>query len=211
MSTQFYTPDDQATIRQETPRIEDWNARTAPIAPQRNRPQRNRPQHNRPQHNSRSVGVGVDAGKLWAGGAATAVVTGLVALVGVLVSRWIFHLPVLAPSQDGAYGDVRTTALIVIAMVAAVVATGLVHLLMLGTLRPLMFFGWIWALFTTITVIYPFSTTASLDAKIATAVVNLAICVVASTLIGGVAARSIPEPTPTRRSSLPSGDYAAYR
>jgi hypothetical protein len=196
MSTQFYTPDDQATIRQETPRTEDWNARTAPITP---------------ANTARRVGVGVDAGKLWAGGAATAVVTGLVALVGVLVSRWLFHLPVLAPSQDGAYGDVRTTALIVIAMVAAVVATGLVHLLMLGTLRPLLFFGWIWALFTTITVIYPFSTTASLDAKIGTAVVNLAICVVACTLVGGVASRSIPEPTPTRRTSVPAYDHTLYR
>jgi hypothetical protein len=196
MSTQFYTPDDQATIRQETPRTEDWNARTAPITP---------------ANTARRVGVGVDAGKLWAGGAATAVVTGLVALVGVLVSRWLFHLPVLAPSQDGAYGDVRTTALIVIAMVAAVVATGLVHLLMLGTLRPLLFFGWIWALFTTITVIYPFSTTASLDAKIGTAVVNLAICVVACTLVGGVASRSIPEPTPTRRTSVPSYDHTLSR
>ena len=196
MSTQFYTPDDQATIRQDTPRIEDWNAPTSPIAP---------------ATTARLVGVGVDAGKLWAGGAASAVVTGLVALVGVLVSRWLFHLPVLAPSQDGAYGDVRTTALIVIAMVAAVVATGLVHLLMLGTLRPLLFFGWIWSLITTITVIYPFSTTASLDAKIGTAVVNLAICVAAATLVGGVATRSIPEPVPARRNSPPAYGHAAYR
>ena len=196
MSTQFYTPDDQATIRQDTPRIDDWNAPMTPIAP---------------ANTGRRVGVGVDAGKLWAGGAASAVVTGLVALVGILVSRWLFHLPVLAPSQDGAYGDVRTTALIVIAMVAAVVATGLVHLLMLGTLRPLLFFGWIWTLITTITVIYPFSTTASLDAKIGTAVVNLAICVAAATLVGGVATRSIPEPVPARRNSPPAYDHAAYR
>jgi hypothetical protein len=197
MSTQFYTPDDRATARQDsTTRIDNWNARTAPFTP---------------QNTIRRVGVGVDAGKLWAGGAASAVVTGLVALVGVLVSRWIFHLPVLAPSQDGAFGDVRTTALIVIAMVAAIVATGLVHLLMLGTLRPLLFFGWIGALFTAITVMYPFSTTASLDAKIGTAVVNLAICVAACTLVGGVASRSVPEPVPTRRSdSLPSRDYPTY-
>jgi hypothetical protein len=140
----------------------------------------------------RNVGVGVDARKLWAGGAASAVVAGLVALVGVLVSRWLFKVPVLAPRQDGAYGDVRTTALILATMAAALVATGLVHLLMLGTLRPLLFFGWIVALVTTITVIFPFSTTAALDAKIATAVVSLAIGVATGTLVGGVAARSVP-------------------
>ena len=114
------------------------------------------------------------------------------ALVGVLVSRWLFKVPVLAPRQDGAYGDVRTTALIVMAVAAAIVATGLVHLLMLGTLRPLMFFGWIVALVTTIAVIFPFNTTAALDAKVATALVYLAIGIAVGTLVGGVAARSIP-------------------
>jgi hypothetical protein len=104
MSTQFYTPGEQATSP-----MEGWN--------------------DRPR---RRIGVGVDARKLWAGGVASAVVAGLLALVGVLVSRWLFNLPVLAPRQDGAYGDVRTTALILAAMAAALAATGLVHLLMLG-------------------------------------------------------------------------------
>lgn len=177
MSTQFHTPGQQATRRPDNTRI----ATTAPIR-----------RAIAPAGAGRSIGVGVDAPKLWAGGAVSALITGLVALVGVLVSRWLFKLPVLAPRQDGAYGDVRTTALIVVAVAAAIVATGLVHLLMLGTLRPLMFFGWIVALVTTIAVIFPFSTTAVLDAKIATALVNLAIGIAVGTLVGGVAARSIP-------------------
>ena len=86
----------------------------------------------------------------------------------------------------------RTTALILVAVAAAIAATGVVHLLMLGTLRPLLFFGWIVALVTTIAVIFPFSTTAALDAKIATALVNLAIGVTIGALVGGVATRSIP-------------------
>ncbi len=113
------------------------------------------------------------------------------ALVGVLACRWLFSLSVLAPRQDGAYGDVRTTALILVAFVAALAATGLMHLLMLGTLRPRLFFGWIVALVTTIAAIFPFSTTAPLDAKIATALVNLAIGVVIGALVSGVAARSV--------------------
>jgi hypothetical protein len=177
MSTHYYTPDDQATTQQDT-RIEGWHATVRPTTPEGSR---------------REVGVGVNARTLWAGGAASTVVVGLLALVGVLVSRWLFNLPVLAPRQDGAYGDVRTTALILVAMAAALAATGLVHLLMLGTLRPLMFFGWIVGLVTTIAVAFPFSTTAALDAKIATALVNLAIGVAIGTLIGGVAARSGPD------------------
>jgi hypothetical protein len=54
------------------------------------------------------------------------------------------------PRADGAYGDVRTTALILTATAGALAATGLVQLLMLGTLRPRLFFGWIVALVTTI-------------------------------------------------------------
>ena len=41
-------------------------------------------------------------------------------------------------------------------------------------------------------VIVPFSTTAALDAKIATAVVSLAMGIATGTLVGGVAARSVP-------------------
>jgi hypothetical protein len=176
MSTQFRTPDEQATIRP----VSDWTANTTPI------------RSSITPTPVRRVGVGADAHKLWAGGAASALITGLVALVGLLVSRWLFNLPVLAPRQDGAYGDVRTTALILVAVAAAIVATGVVHLLMLGTLRPLMFFGWIVALVTTIAAIFPFSTAAGLDAKIATSLVNLAIGIAVGTLVGGVAARSIP-------------------
>jgi hypothetical protein len=177
MSTQFDTLSEQATIRP----VNGRTATTTPIRPAIT-----------PTDAGRRVGVGADARKLWAGGAASALITGLVALTGVLVSRWLFHLTVLAPRQDGAYGDVRTTALILVAVAAALVATGVVHLLMLGTLRPLLFFGWIVGLVTTIPVIFPFSTTAPLDAKIATALVNLAIGIAVGTLVGGVAARSMP-------------------
>jgi hypothetical protein len=109
----------------------------------------------------------------------------------VLVTRWLFSLPVLAPSADGAYGDVSTTALVLLAAAAALAATGLVHLLMLNTPRPFLFFGWIVTLVTTLVVVYPFSTTAPLDAKIATAAVELAIGAMIGTLVGGAAARSI--------------------
>jgi hypothetical protein len=172
MSTPTFTPNDQTPSRPEPTRIDD---RYAP---------------------ERRVGVGVDQHKLWAGGAASAVVVGLVALVGVLVMRWLFKVPVLAPQQDGAYGDVHTTALILVAVGATLAATGLANLLMLGTLRPQLFFGWIVTLVTIIAVAAPFGTAAALDGKIATAVVNLAIGVAIGTLVSGVAARSLPAPRP---------------
>jgi hypothetical protein len=142
------------------------------------------------QTGHRRARPGVDAGKLWSGGAASAVVTGLLALTGVLISRWLFDLPVLAPKGDGTYGDVRTTAFVLAAAGGALAATGLVHLLMLAVPRPLMFFGWIIALVTAIVVAYPFSTSAALDAKIATAIVDLVIGVATGVLVSGAASRS---------------------
>jgi hypothetical protein len=143
----------------------------------------------------------VDAGKLWPGGVATAVVAGLVALVGVLVCRWLFGIPLLAPKSDGAYGDVHTTDLVLLAAAAALVATALAHLLLLSTPRPLTFFGWIIGLATVLAVLVPFSTAAPLTAKAATAVVDLVLGVAIGSLISGVAARSV---------RLPPGTDAGY-
>lgn len=141
----------------------------------------------------------VDAGKLWPGGIATAVVAAMVALVGVLVCRWLFGIPLLAPKQDGYYGDVHTTDLVLYAAAAALLATGLAHLLLLSTPRPMTFFGWIIGLATVLAVLLPFSTPAPLTAKVATAAVDLVLGIAIGTLISGVAARSLRLPAGSRQ------------
>jgi hypothetical protein len=146
----------------------------------------------------------VDPGRLWSGGAATAVVAGLVALVGVLVSRWLFNIPILAPRRDGAYGDVHTTAMVLVAIAAALLATGLLNLLLLSTPRPTTFFGWIIGLATVLVVIIPFRTSAPLSAKIATAVVDLVIGIAIGTLLNGIAARSVRQPAGSAGGYLPA-------
>ena len=146
----------------------------------------------------------VDAGQLWAGGAATAVVAGLIALVGVLVCRWLFNVPILAPKHEGAYGNAHTTTLILLSALAALVATLLAHLLLLSTPRPMLFFDWIVGLVTLVMVIFPFSTGATMEEKIATAAVYLVIGVAIGTLITGVAHRAV------RRRRVVSAPPAGY-
>ena len=125
------------------------------------------------------------------GGAATAVVAALIALAGILVCRWLFTIPVLAPRQDGAWGDASTAGYAAAAAAAALVATAIMHLLLITTPRPQMFFGWIIGLGTVIAVVYPFSTTAPLSQKAATAVINLVLGAAIGSLINGTARRVI--------------------
>jgi hypothetical protein len=116
------------------------------------------------RQSDRSSEGSLDTGQLWSGGVATAVVAGLVALLGVLAFRWLFHVPILAPASAGAYGDANTTVLVFATAGVALLATALLNLLLLATPRP-MIFGWITGLATVVAVIFPFRTSAPLSQK----------------------------------------------
>jgi hypothetical protein len=133
----------------------------------------------------------VDAGRLWTGGVATAAVAALVAVVGVLIARGLFEVPLLAPTREGTLGDASTARLAGLAAVAALLATGLMHLLLLSTPRPRRFFAWIMTLVTVIAVILPFMTDAEPDTKIATAALNLSLGVTIGSLVSGVARSAV--------------------
>jgi Family of unknown function (DUF6069) len=133
----------------------------------------------------------LDPGTLWAGGAVTAVVAALIALVGILVSRWLFTIPILAPRRDGAWGDASTGMYVLSAAGAALTATAIMHLLLLTTPRPQVFFAWIIGLATIVAVVFPFSTTAAVDQKFATALVNLVLGIAIGTLTTQVAGRAV--------------------
>ena len=133
----------------------------------------------------------IDEKMLWSGGAATAVVAGLIALVGILVCRWLFKVPILAPSRDGAWGDASTAGYVFASAAVALAATGLMNLLLFATPYPRVFFGWIIGLATVVAVAFPFSTTAPLSNKAATAVVNLVLGIAIGSLIGEVSRRAV--------------------
>lgn len=119
------------------------------------------------------MAVPLDAARLWTGGLATALVAALVAVVGVLIARGLFDIPVLAPTREGALGNANTARLAALAAVAALLATGLLHLLLLSTPRPFRFFTWIISLLTLVAVLAPFMTDAKLATKVATAAIGL--------------------------------------
>jgi hypothetical protein len=138
----------------------------------------------------------LNAGRLWAGGVMTAVVVALLMIVGVSIARGIFAVPVPVPSSGG---GLSSFAYVLLGVLSALVATALVHLLIMAAPRPLMFFGWIVFLCTVIAVIAPFQNSvfgsfnhiAMLNSKVATAVINLCVGIAIGSLVVGVAHSSI--------------------
>jgi hypothetical protein len=131
---------------------------------------------------------GIDAGRLWAGGIATAVVAALAAVVGLLIARGVFHVTVLEPKGQGMWGDASTAEYALAAAAVALAATALMHLLSLTVPVPGQFFNWIMGLVTLIGVVLPLTLNVAMSAKIATALINLALGIVISALVSSMAA-----------------------
>src|SRR3984885_11863480 len=104
----------------------------------------------------------LNAGRLWAGGVATAVVAALVVIAGVYIARSILGIAVLAPKAAGSLGSSTTAVYAAVAAAGALLATGLLHVLLLETPRPVTFFVWITGLADVIVVAAPFGQPAAL-------------------------------------------------
>jgi len=136
----------------------------------------------------------IDAGRLWAGGAATAVVAALVAVVGILFARGVLHVAVFAPQHAGVWGNANTFAYAAVAAIAALAATGVLHFLLTTTPRATVFFGWIMVLLTIIAIVVPWSVITTRTTLVATTTLNALIGLAITSLLIGAAsgARSYP-------------------
>lgn len=131
--------------------------------------------------------MSLDAGKLWAGGLATAGVAALTATVGMLIARGLLGIPVLAPKGSGLWGNASTATYALVAGCAALVATALLQLLAATTPNPGRFFGWIMFLLTTAATLLPLTLDAPTAARVATAAINLVLGVAITTTLNATA------------------------
>ncbi|MEV4641437.1 DUF6069 family protein [Actinoplanes sp. NPDC049548] len=129
----------------------------------------------------------LNAGRLWAGGAATAVVAALIAIVGILIGRGLFGVEVLAPKGAGVWGDASTGWYALGAAMLSLLATGVMHLLLLFTPRPMLFFGWVMTLATVVAMLAPFVTDQDLGSRLFTAGLNFILGVAIGSLVAGSA------------------------
>jgi len=136
-------------------------------------------------------GTVIDAGRLWAGGAATACVAALVAAVGVLVFNSVLDVRLVQPPLLLTPTGSLVVNYALTAFVAALVATGVAHLLAATTPRPRLFFGWIVGLATVATMVVPFAAEAAVAAKVCTAAINLVVGIAIASLLTGVLSRTV--------------------
>ncbi|MBN9100177.1 MULTISPECIES: hypothetical protein [unclassified Pseudonocardia] len=130
----------------------------------------------------------LDATRLWTGGLATAVVAALIGLVGTLVVRVTARTAALTTPIGGAALDTHATVLLCLSAAgAALVATGLAHLLMVSTPRPLAYLGWIVGLATAAATVLPLAVGGPLAAAAAAGVIHLVIGLAIGSLVAGAA------------------------
>jgi hypothetical protein len=149
----------------------------------------------------------VDAGVLWAGGVAAAVVAALIVIVGILFCRGVLDIPILAPKGEGVWGDADTITYSAGAAIAALLATGVMHLLLLSTPKAGMFFAWIISLATLAAMVAPFAVKASQESQIATAALNFVLGIAIGSLVSGSARSAVRKASFRTRPPLSGPPY----
>jgi hypothetical protein len=132
-----------------------------------------------------------DAGRLWAGGMATALVAAGVALIGVLVLHKLLHAPILSPGGLDQAADYAMVAFPIAAALATLLATGLLHLLMQTTPQASQFFGWIASLVMALVILQVFLHDTELLTKLETAAFYLLTGIAIITSLLGVSRSAV--------------------
>jgi hypothetical protein len=95
------------------------------------------------------------------------------------------------------WGDADTAWYALGAAFLGLVATGLIHVLVLSTPRPMRFFGWVMALATVVAMLASFVTENDLGSRMFTAGLNFVLGAAIGSLTAGsarVAVRPVPAP-----------------
>ena len=105
---------------------------------------------------------------------------------------------ILAPGEKGAWDAASASTYAICAAIGALAATALMHLLLLTTPQPGMFFGAIMLLIAVVVGVWPFTTGAKLENQVATAALNVIIVLAGWILISGTAHRVVKMPAGQR-------------
>lgn len=143
----------------------------------------------------------VEPGRFFSGTLATALVTALVAFVGVLVFEVLLDRRIVPPVDLFSTGS-HQSAYAIDGALFALLAAGILVLLAVSTPRPTLFFGWLMVLALIVLAITPFTLTSHTDRAIFSAIINVAVVASAWSLLAGVASRTIHPARPARTTTV---------
>jgi len=130
----------------------------------------------------------IAAGPYWAGVVATAVVAALIGIAGTVIFESIIDVDLV--TQDPFGTDSTMGAYVVGGVATALVAGGLLYLLVLSTPKPRAFFGWIMGLGTLVVALLPLTWTDDTTKALCSGLVNLLIGIAVWSLLSGVLSRT---------------------
>ena len=154
-------------------------------------------------HDRSSPRPQLDERRFRAAGLATSIVAALIAVVGVVIARGVFGIPLYGPAQTGVWGNAATIGYAFSAFLFGVLGTGLLFLLLRTTPSPITYFGWIVGLVTAVAAVLPLTMGADFGAKVATSLINASIGIAIGTLTVSAARRSILYVPPTEPELQP--------
>lgn len=133
----------------------------------------------------------LDEQRFRAAGLWTSIVAALIAVVGVVIARGVFKIPLFGAVDAGVWGSAATIALMFVAFGCGMLATGLLFLLLRTTPSPITYFGWIVGLVTAVAAVIPLTMGSDFGVKVSSALINAAIGIAIGSLTVSAARRSI--------------------
>ncbi|WP_407317164.1 hypothetical protein UQW22_11735 [Isoptericola halotolerans] len=137
----------------------------------------------------------LDAGRYWAGAAATVLVCALIGFAASVIFDEVFDIGLYAPPDAIGMGDDASWAGAgaIFALLAAVV----LHLLVVVAPRPDMFFRWLVGLTAVILAVLPFTGNPDPLAGAMTALVWIILGIAVASMLGSVLGRTLNRPAET--------------
>lgn len=131
----------------------------------------------------------IDTARFWMGAALTAGISALVALIALIITNDLLHIPVMI-NEGGRLVMIGLGAYALFAAAAAVAASVLYAVLVNFAPRPGLYFGWIVGLVTLLAALLPLTTGAVMVDQLALAGINLVVGLVITGLVPVAAVRS---------------------
>ena len=131
----------------------------------------------------------IDTARFWVGAALTAGISALVALIALIITNDLLHIPVMI-NEGGRLVMIGFGAYALVAAAAAVAASVLYAVLVNFAPRPGLYFGWIVGLVTLLAALLPLTTGPVMVDQLALAGINLVVGLVITGLVPVAAVRS---------------------